>query len=214
MLAEKTASLYGRWKKTIIIAVCLYVPLYIAWLFLGRESVNERLIIGSISLLFSSLAAFSLAVWVTSSMEKGAIRTAWTWLSMGLLLWTLSDAARLISSGSWLQSNTVTMLRDGILLLGFLPIWIGLMLYPRTRLVMRNQIQLWINITVSTTALVTLIWIIFITPLQQISIQSGGSWTASYIPDPDDDLLYTFRHAENLPADYIIQFGNRRISLF
>ena len=185
MLAEKTASQYGYWKKTIIAAVCLYAALYIAWLFFGRESVNERFLIGTISLLFTSLAAFSMAVWITSSMEKGTLRTAWAWLSIGLLLWTFSDAARLFSSGPWFQSNTVTMLHDLVLLLGFLPIWIGLSLYPRTRLLIRNRIQLWINITVSTTALVTLIWIVIITPLQQIPIQPGGSWTASYIPIAD-----------------------------
>ncbi len=185
MLAEKTFSIYGRWKKTILAAVCLYAFLYIAWLLLGRESINERFLIGNISLLFTSLAAFSTAAWVTSTMEKGAFRSAWTWLSTGLFIWMLSDAARLISTGPWIPFTTVTIIHDLILLLGFLPICIGLILYPRTPLIIRNRIHLWINITVSTTALVTLIWMIFITPLQQITFLSGWSWIASFVPIAD-----------------------------
>jgi PAS domain S-box-containing protein len=185
MFSKKVVTPYTQWKQTLVIGIGVYIAMYIAWGFWGRETPDERFLVGSISLLFTSLMAFSIAIWVINQLDTGKMRTAWIWMCAGLLLWTLADAAHLAPLSTWFHSNAATTLRDLLLVLGFIPIWIGLMHYPRPPLLNQNRTQLWINITVTTTAIVTLIWIVIITPLQQIPYQPGDSLIAIYVPIAD-----------------------------
>ncbi|MBI9049335.1 MAG: PAS domain-containing sensor histidine kinase [Anaerolineaceae bacterium] len=185
MIIEKVSTSYKPWKNTIFITIGLYIALYIAWLFFGRELAFERFLIGNISMTFTSLVAFAATAWVTTQLNKGPSLQAWKYLSFGLLIWTIADAMRLFSLLPWHTTISVDLLRNFLILLGFLPIWMGLLTYPRIRQITHNQIHHWINITVTTTAVVTLIWIIVIAPLQALNTPQKLLSLAAYLPIAD-----------------------------
>jgi PAS domain S-box-containing protein len=175
-----------RWKKGLSFVVFIYIGMYVAWLFFGRELAKERFLIGNISMLFTTLLAASIAGWTTNHSEQKTIRSTWQWLTTGLFIWSAADLASLVSAYWGGTQSVITILHDLILLLGFIPIWGGLIRYPRKRLIIHNRIHQWINITVTTTALVTLVWIVIIIPLQTASYPLvRSSWLAMYLPIAD-----------------------------
>lgn len=175
---------HPTWKSSAYPAAILYILLYLAWLFWGREVYPDRFLIGTISLIFSSLVSFSLSFWVARALAPSALRKAWVALCLGLALWTLADSARLLSLNAWLSEPLAFRVRDSLLLLGFLPIWLGFLVFPRAQPMVRNKSQLWINVSVTTAAAVTLIWILVITPLQQTPVPAANP-LASWVPIAD-----------------------------
>jgi len=162
-----------------------YLFLYAAWLMWGRQDPSERLWIGSLAILFTSLLAAGTALWVREKTEAGPLRLAWTWLAGGLGLWALADILRPFS----LQGNTGGTagftLMDGSALAGYLLLWIGLALYPRKARQHFGRLPLLFDTTIVTTAALTWIWIAVLQPLMTALPISGKSLPALLYPSAD-----------------------------
>jgi PAS domain S-box-containing protein len=185
MISEKAKSLFTQKSVYLFFAMTGYSLLYIFWLIFGRELTYQRYLIGTVSLIFTSLAAFATMLWVSWQMDNGLEKQAWKALSIGLLCWTFAEALRLFSLIPWQESVRMDPWHNLMVLIGFLPIWFGLLSYPRFRLLQTNQIHSWINITVTTTAVVTLIWIIVIDPLQTMNNSQAIRMLSVYLPIAD-----------------------------
>ena len=183
MVMDKDST--PQWRRSLPAAVLIYAAFYFAWLFFGRELSRERFLIGNVSMFFTTLLAASTAAWVTSHISQRPILKAWRWLTTGLFIWSAADLSSLLSAYWGGTQSKITSLHDVILLVGFVPVWVGLMLYPRSRMLVHNRVHQWINITVTTTALVTLVWIIVIAPNQLLTTQLQTSKIAVYLPIAD-----------------------------
>jgi PAS domain S-box-containing protein len=162
-----------------------YGLLYIVWLFFGRELAHQRHLIGTVSLTFTAMAAFAAMLWIMQQTENEHQKQAWKFLAIGLFCWTLAEALRILILLPWEAAIKVDSIRNFVVLLGYLPIWYGLLTYPRIRLIQVNRVHSWINITVTTTAVVTLIWIIVIAPLQAMSTVQSIRLFSVYLPIAD-----------------------------
>ena len=169
----------------IYLAMTGYGILYIFWLLFGRELAYQRHLIGTISLTFTAMAAFTSLFWIMQLLDDQQQKQAWKFLAIGLLCWTIAEAMRLLQLVPWNGEVKVDSFRNLVVLIGYLPIWFGLLTYPRTRLFQTNRIHSWINITVTTTAVVTLIWLIVIAPLQAINTTQSMRLLSVYLPIAD-----------------------------
>lgn len=151
-----------------------FLGLYAAWLAWGSVDLFERFLIGSLMMLFTSLLAAVLAVWAQQTSGSAAIRRAWLWLSLGLLLWAGSDLARMLAGLSDPARAGDPGWMELIPLMGTFAVWLGLILYPRQPREHTGQVVLLLDVALSTAAGLTLVWIMVLQPVLA-NLRSGGS---------------------------------------
>lgn len=193
-------------RRSILLGGCGYLLLYAAWLAWGRQDSSERLWIGSLALLFTSLLAVGVALWVREKMEAGPLRSAWSWLAAGLGLWALGDILRPLSFLGEAGGTTRFAIMDGITLAGSLPFWVGLALYPRKARQHFGRLPILFDTTIVTAAALTWVWIAVLQPLTVALPISGRNLAALLYPSADlvslllIITLFLLSDAARLPA--------------
>ncbi len=83
-------------------------------------------------MLFTSLLAAAAAVWVRRSLEADRVlQRSWTWLAIGLSVWTLGVCCAPCCMLCRLPRTRSLSRWKRFYLLGSLPLWVGLAVYPR-----------------------------------------------------------------------------------
>jgi signal transduction histidine kinase len=176
-----------RQRRSLLLAGVLFLGLYFAWLLWGRSDPWERFLVGNLAMIFTSLLAVLLALWVYGQVKNSETGRPWKWLAGGLLLWSLGDIVRMVIA----SLNTSLVFRFGALdiiyLLGSVFLWVGLILYPRKQRRLPGRLGLLVDIILSTTAILTLVWIIVVQPI--LSIQAGKIGDPAAILYPTADLI-------------------------
>lgn len=172
-MAENPAAPLFR-RKDLLLASSVYVGLHLAWLVWARKPELEQLVIGNLAMLFTSLLAAAAAVWVRKALQdQPRLQRTWTWLAIGLAIWTLGDLLRTLLQVMQFALNTQLVPLELLYLLGSLPLWVGLLIYPREQRQTFGRLGLLIDMTLTTTASLTLVWIAVLQPMQTWLPNSG-----------------------------------------
>ena len=173
-MTHRAESAHSQHRLLTAAGLVLILGSYVAWLAWGSGDRFERFLIGSLSMLFTSLLAAVLAVWAQQTTSTPATRRAWLWLSLGLLLWAGNDLLRMLSGLSGMASAHTPHWINIASLLGTLALWLGLVLYPRQPREHTGQTVLLLDTSLSTAAGLTLMWIAAIQPVVA-HLRGGGS---------------------------------------
>ena len=169
-------------RKYLIAVSVLYVLLHLTWLLWARKPDIDRLVIGNLAMLFTSLLAAAAAVWVRRSLEADhSLQRAWTWLATGLSVWTLGDLLRTMLHAVQIAQDAQLVVLEALYLLGSLPLWIGLVVYPRKQRQTFGRLELLFDMGLTTTAGLTLVWISVLQPMQ-VWLPAGSRPTALIYP--------------------------------
>jgi PAS domain S-box-containing protein len=198
----------GLDRKRLIVVSVLYVVLHMAWLLWARKPYFERLVIGNLAMLFTSLLAAAAALWVRRSLnDDHVLQRSWTWLAIGLSIWTIGDLLRSLLHAVQIAQDAQLVALEALYLLGSLPLWIGLAIYPRTQRQTLGRLELLFDMGLTATAGLTLVWISVLQPMQAW-LPAGSRPTALVYPLVDlAGLLLLFSlflltDAEQLPAAF------------
>ena len=176
---EKQPSLN---RKQLILVSVLYVLLHLAWLLWARKPYLERLVVGNLAMLFTSLLAAAAALWVRRSLNADRVlQRSWTWLAIGLSIWTLGDLLRTLLHAVQIAQDAQLIALEALYLLGSLPLWIGLVVYPRPQRQTLGRLELLFDMGLTTTAGLTLVWINVLQPMQTW-LPAGSRPTALVYP--------------------------------
>ncbi|MCC6146064.1 MAG: PAS domain S-box protein [Anaerolineaceae bacterium] len=152
-------------RRKFLIAGVGYLLLYASWLVWGRQEPFERLWVGNLALIFTSLVAGTAAFRAQSKLEPGRLRAAWRWLTAGLGFWAAGDILNLIP----LFANFGKVFRfsfaDFVILGGYLSFWVGLTVYPRRPRPHFGRLPILFDTTIVTASVLTLVWIAAFQPL-------------------------------------------------
>ena len=154
-------------RKYLIVVSMVYVLLHLAWLLWARKPDMDRLVIGNLAMLFTSLLAAAAAVWVRRSLETDRdLQRAWTWLAIGLSVWTLGDLLRTLLHAVQIVKDAQLVALEALYLLGSLPLWVGLAVYPRKQRQTFGRLEMLFDMGLTSTAGLTLVWISVLQPMQ------------------------------------------------
>jgi PAS domain S-box-containing protein len=178
----------------------LYIGLYVAWLLYGEPQPQERILVGSLSTIFSGM----LTVWFafqarrsvtlsTPSTPKGRseLRSAWTWIGIGLTIWLAGDSLRGLLNLLFQNGQFHTFLLDLIYAVGSFALLVGILRYPRHVEPPISNLRLMIDIAITGTAVVSLAWLIVIRPIMNAIASAHAFQTAILYPSGDLILLLT-----------------------
>jgi PAS domain S-box-containing protein len=180
-MLEQDDSLLPQRKYLIAVSV-LYVMLHLAWLLWARKPDMDRLVIGNLAMLFTSLLAAAAALWVRRSLKDDQVlQRAWTWLAIGLSVWTLGDLLRTLLHAVQIAQDAQLVVLEALYLLGSLPLWVGLAVYPRKLRQTFGRLELLFDMGLTSTAGLTLVWISVLQPMQTW-LPAGSRPTALVYP--------------------------------
>jgi PAS domain S-box-containing protein len=184
-MTAMTALPAASWRRVLILPGLLFLGLYLAWLVWGRQDPWERLLLGNLVLLFTTLLTGLLSVWIRQRVQEPRLRRAWGWLSAGLLLWLLADITRLVRG---MDAGVVLSLApvDAIYLLGSVPLWVGLALYPRQPRQSFGRLGLLLEMALTTAAVLTFVWLFVLQPA--LAYRNSFSYMAGMLY-PLSDLI-------------------------
>jgi PAS domain S-box-containing protein len=171
-------------RRLIFATGAVFLALYLAWLLWGRSDATEQFWIGSLTILATALAGAGLATW--AAMKAGPARAAWTWLAAGLWLWVAENLARMLvqafEPGLLAQLNPL----DGLYLAGAAALAVGLLRYPLPVRFRPSRLRLFMDITITSAALLTLVYLLFLKPWLASLPASGDPLSIAY---PLSDLV-------------------------
>jgi PAS domain S-box-containing protein len=173
-------------RRWLVFAVAGFIPLYAAWLVWGRPDVWERVILGGMTMVFTSSCAALLAMWVRFGSQERRMRRAWNWLSAGLILWAVADLVRLLLQLNPSQFLQMVDVPGEIYMVGSIPVWAGLMLYPHNPRERTGRLALFFDLALVTIAAVTLIWLLIFQPALAANRNTSSLLAFLY---PSSDLI-------------------------
>ncbi|NMC53351.1 MAG: PAS domain-containing protein [Chloroflexi bacterium] len=151
-------------KRSLPLALLLYLVLYVLWLARGRMASPEREWVGGAAIVAAAFLAGGLAFYLNRRLADRRARRAWLWLALGLLVWVLADLARLFSAVWDWNEPAAGQAYNALYLLGALPLWFGLVLYPRKPRANAGALAMLIDATIIAATSVSLIWILMVQP--------------------------------------------------
>jgi PAS domain S-box-containing protein len=168
--------------RLFIPAGLIYFSLYTAWLLLASPDDLVRILVGRLALLFPLLAAALLSFIASRRNIVARFQNAWRYIGIGLALWLSGNLIRLGYELFFHNGLPAIPLDDGCLIAGYIFLLWGFALflvYPRQRF---GLLRFWIEMMISSGAIVALGWLIFIQPiLTGISVNPGRAvWGVIY----------------------------------
>jgi PAS domain S-box-containing protein len=185
-------------RAALVVFAVLYASLYLAWLLAAPAPPEaggphplafERLLAGALAMVFTGMVSAWLAYQARSTVGNLALRSTWTWLSIGLSIWVAGDLLRLAASLAFPSWHFTSNLLDLIYLLGSVGILIALFRYPQRRHLPVGKLRLFTDIAITATSLVSLAWLIVLKPVMDVIQTSHGSPAAILYPSADLILL-------------------------
>ena len=137
----------------------IFLALYLAWLLWAQPTSLERFWTGGLALVFSGLVVLTLVWIVRSTLTDPVLRAAWGWIAAGLSLWTVGDVLRLLYPAAVRLGPA-----DAVFIGGSLLILVGILRYPRLGRQRLGRGRLLSEATITTTAIVSLAWMIIFKP--------------------------------------------------
>jgi PAS domain S-box-containing protein len=190
-----TPAKYKSVRLSLLITGFLFLFLYLSWLIRGRADPYERFFASGLAQIFTSLAAIILAAFISfpareikkSDPREIKIRLSWRWILVGLAVWVISEIIHM-ALGIWKPDISTKYAALGLLYaFGSLPLWIGLLKFPRDPRQIFSRLGLLSDTTISTIAVLTLMWMAAIQPI--LNLGDSDAWMAIFYPMADLGLL-------------------------
>lgn len=138
--------------------------LYLAWLIWGGTDPFERRVIGSLAIVFSAWVAVYLAWRTFDDSSSLPFRSTWFWVAVGLGINGLGDIGRLIFRVLEPAYPVLQQLVELFYPLAAIALAFGLLQYPRKIRVDTSRTLLFIDVALTTVAVVTIVWLGVIQP--------------------------------------------------
>ncbi len=158
----------------ILLPMLAFIFLYSLWLLRGRDLATERFWIGNLTLIFISATAAFLAWQAHLSQANRRAKSAWGWISIGLLTWFVLNSLRLLPLPA--ESNFIfTFMVHLVYFLAAGAIWIGISRFPRFIRPVLSINGLLIDAVLTSIAFIMLLWKAWVEPLlgTPLSLQSS-----------------------------------------
>ncbi len=169
------------------LAIGLLLACYAAWLLWGSTDPWERYWLGSLSIVVGGAATAGLAVWLSGVVAPEA-RSGYRLLGLGLGVWAFNDLLRMVL----LAVRPDFLLRpnvcDVLYLPGALLSGAGLARLPRALPSSGSRMRRWLDITLTSLASLTLIYLLAVQPRLNAP-QAGGNPLGILYPLSDLALL-------------------------
>lgn len=157
-------------QRVLLWSGLAYCGLYTAWLLVGSKGAAlGQSLVGSLAVIFPALTAAAAGMWVVWISNEWNFRRAWLRISIGLMFWAVGDVFKLLFLNSQAQQASY-----GFYLAGALILWSGLIVFPREPRKNSSRLRMLLDTTLSTAALLTLLYIILVEPqLSRLSSRSA-----------------------------------------
>jgi PAS domain S-box-containing protein len=169
-MKQVAASRLSRLIMPFLIGT-LFLALYLAWLLWAQPAPQERFWTGSLALAFSALVVLALAWKARAAIVTPALRTAWGWIAAGITLWAAGHILRTLFGVLYPGALRLGP-ADAVFLAGSMLLLVGILSYPlygRPRL---GRGRLLAEATITTTAIITLAWMIIFKPAAAVNTSS------------------------------------------
>lgn len=177
---------WSQLRKYGVLLIAGYLALYVTWLFLGTTSRSEQIVIGGLATFFPAAAAASLIWWQRSQITSPPLRRAWSLLGAGVFLLAASDLFALLVEIGFNPVGLTQGLSNAAGLAGYPVILGGVVLYPHQVRDDAGRWRLFFDTTISSAALLILVWEIILQPLITFAKGPGALWANLY---PFADLV-------------------------
>jgi len=162
--------------RTLPLALLVYFGVYILWILGARTPEAERFWAGGAAIVIAAVLSAGLAVYLSRTLSQSRLQRAWLWLGIGFGVWLLADVSRLAAYLILGDHFSSIQIYNVIYVFGALPVWIGLILYPRNARSNTGSLAILIDATIIATTMVSLVWILVLQPV--LSVISAEQLTA------------------------------------
>jgi PAS domain S-box-containing protein len=176
------------WKQWAQVAG-LYLGLYALWLIFWPTGAAWRLAIGDLVLLPPGLLAAAAALSLRRAPIDPRLRRFWTFVGGAILAWACGDLLLAFYEVGLGIQPPVPSLADPISLLGHLLALVGVLSYPVLPRARFGRIRLLLDLTITSGAITTLVWLLLLRPLVAASAPVPGIFWAAAYPAADLALL-------------------------
>jgi PAS domain S-box-containing protein len=153
-----------------------FLILYLIWLVWGQVNSWERVLAGSLSIVFAACLAIALALQAGDTLRATANgRIAWRWIAAGILIELTAGIVWQVLSFTSTGASTQPDLFNMIYLLGSVALGIGLILFPRILRREYGRLKLFFDTFITTAAVLTLVWLIVFQPVMEAAQSSTGN---------------------------------------
>jgi PAS domain S-box-containing protein len=163
------ATPHGNELKTtrgsVTVAAIFLLLLYCVWLLWGGSDLRERLLLGSLTLVFTAMAAVFLAYRTSELTVSTQYHSAWFWVAVGLGINALGDLGRFILEVLQIGSPTFQQVLELFFPLAAIALTVGMIRYPRATRTNPSRVLLFIDVSLTTIAVITIVWLAVIQPV-------------------------------------------------
>ncbi len=167
-------------RRKLLLTGIVYFILYVAWVIWGRSNLQERVLLGNLAMFFTAVLAAFLAFAAFRRSVGTPVHTAWGALFAGLALWAASDGLRMGMQVYNPDRLFALSPLDALYLGGALCLLAGLLVYPRQPRRDAGRLRLMFDATLTTTAMVTLAWLLVLRPMLATQEQIPATLKASH----------------------------------
>jgi PAS domain S-box-containing protein len=183
----------SSYRRVLLSGTIGFIALHLLWLLWGSQNDQERYLAGNLSLVFtgcvSALLAFKVRRQLIRSGEDQSHQVrVWNWIGAGLTIWTLGDLTRMVLEKVAPQSLSTFIPLELIYLDGSLALLVGLLLMPRQSREGVGPIRLLLDMTITSSAVITLAWLSVFKPAYD-ALLSGQGTTSTIIYSALDLVL-------------------------
>ncbi len=152
-------------RSMVTVAAVFLLLLYCVWLLWGGSDLRERLLLGSLTLVFTAMAAVFLAYRTSELTVSTQFHSAWFWVAVGMGINVLGDLGRFILEVLQIGSPTFQQVLELFFPLAAIALTVGLIRYPRAARTNPSRVLLFIDVSLTTIAVITIVWLAVIQPV-------------------------------------------------
>lgn len=181
-------------RRYLFAAIGLFLVLYLGWILLSPRDSESHFLVGNLAMIVSGTAVFLLVLEFrrqytqAGGMDRKLIRV-WSWLGLGLLLWTIGDIISLVLELTSPESPVNFIPLDLLLLAGSITMLVAVFLMPRNPRDHVGPVRLYLDVVITNAALMTLAWLIVFKPAFESALGGQANLAAALFPLVDLIML-------------------------
>jgi PAS domain S-box-containing protein len=159
-----------------IFAAIGFLILYILWLIWGQIEDRERLLAGSLSIIFSACLAATVAI--QSGIRNQSDKhwpLAWRWIALSILIELIAGIMGQVLVPVIPDLPKSSLIVNGFHILAAASLGIGLVMFPRILRREYGRTKLFFDTFITTAAVLTLVWLIVLQPVMEATQSSTGN---------------------------------------
>jgi PAS domain S-box-containing protein len=160
---RKESDLVAYYWRTWPILAAVLIVFYVLWVLFTPESFGSGFFPAVLVFAFRVAATYAAVKSLPRILSEGQ-RKAWRYFSVGLWIWTLSDAIYIIAWGLRGEPWSIPSLSDLLHLAGYLAMLTGCATYPLVQPERFGRIREALEVTILGISVLSLSWLIYLSP--------------------------------------------------